>query len=217
VEQRWQVRGDLCIGFFALQDIAAGEELTYDYNFERYGEQTMRCMCGTKTCRGQIGGVEQVRREEAGREGRPTACERAHLTATEKLRIERTGFGAGRQKIPLNDGQIPNFRGIRVALGTGYNRVEGYRRETDVSDLPAETCRLSLSRVPPQEQYEPVDIARWDEELDPEPVFMRAEGEENTVAELRQEQWERQVGFSMGSLQGLNRDGSGALVCRTWG
>jgi hypothetical protein len=29
------VRGDLCIGLFALRDIAAEEELTFDYNFER--------------------------------------------------------------------------------------------------------------------------------------------------------------------------------------
>jgi hypothetical protein len=28
----------------------------------------------------------------------------------------------------LNDGQIPNFRGVRVALDTGYHRVEGNRR-----------------------------------------------------------------------------------------
>jgi hypothetical protein len=28
----------------------------------------------------------------------------------------------------LNDGRIPNFRGLRSALGTGYNRVEGNRR-----------------------------------------------------------------------------------------
>jgi hypothetical protein len=29
---------------------------------------------------------------------------------------------------PLTMGQIPNFRGVRVASGTGYNHVEGNRR-----------------------------------------------------------------------------------------
>jgi hypothetical protein len=38
------------------------------------------------------------------------------------------GFGTGRQKMTLNDGQIPTFPGVRVALTTGYHRVEGNRR-----------------------------------------------------------------------------------------
>jgi hypothetical protein len=47
-------------------------------------------------------------------------------TAMEKSRIVTIRVWHGRQK--LNDRQIPNFRGVRVALGTGYNRVEGNRR-----------------------------------------------------------------------------------------
>lgn len=27
------------------------EELTFDYNFERYGDKPMRCYCSTKLCR----------------------------------------------------------------------------------------------------------------------------------------------------------------------
>ena len=42
------------------------------------------------------------------------------------------------RKWPLNDGQIPNPNGVRVAPGTGYHRVEGNRRvsrDGPVSDL----------------------------------------------------------------------------------
>jgi hypothetical protein len=52
------VRGELAIGLFALKDIAAQEELTFDYNFERYGDKPMRCFCGTKKCRKFIGGTQ---------------------------------------------------------------------------------------------------------------------------------------------------------------
>ena len=37
--QKWLVQGELAIGLFAQKDILAGEELTFDYNFERYGDK----------------------------------------------------------------------------------------------------------------------------------------------------------------------------------
>jgi SET domain-containing protein len=45
---------------FALRDIRKGEELHYDYAYERSGDETekeeaqYRCRCGTKICRGSI-------------------------------------------------------------------------------------------------------------------------------------------------------------------
>jgi hypothetical protein len=38
------------------------------------------------------------------------------------------GLVRGDRKWSLKDGQIPNSRGVRVALGTEYHRVEGNRR-----------------------------------------------------------------------------------------
>jgi histone-lysine N-methyltransferase SETD2 len=55
--QKWMVAGELCIGMFATEDVEAGAELTFDYNFERYGDAPMRCLCGAKGCRGWIGGA----------------------------------------------------------------------------------------------------------------------------------------------------------------
>lgn len=52
------VRGRVFI--HALRDIAAGEELHYDYAYERSGDETdedevrYRCLCGTPPCRGSI-------------------------------------------------------------------------------------------------------------------------------------------------------------------
>ncbi len=37
--QKWIIRGELAIGLFAVRDIQVGQELTFDYNFERYGDQ----------------------------------------------------------------------------------------------------------------------------------------------------------------------------------
>jgi len=54
--QKWMVNGELCIGLFTLRDVREGDELTFDYNFERYGDRPMRCLCGAKNCRGWVGG-----------------------------------------------------------------------------------------------------------------------------------------------------------------
>ena len=42
-------------------------------------------------------------------------------------RRSRVGHGSDR-KWPLNEGQRPHFRSVRVALGTGYDRVRGIGR-----------------------------------------------------------------------------------------
>ena len=44
--QKWVVNGELAIGLFALKDVPAGAELTFDYNFERYGDKVSVCGMG---------------------------------------------------------------------------------------------------------------------------------------------------------------------------
>ncbi|KAJ3409815.1 Histone-Lysine N-Methyltransferase ash1l [Chytridiales sp. JEL 0842] len=52
--EKWSVNGEFRVGLFALRDIPAGTELTYDYRFEAFGPM-QRCMCGSIECRGFIG------------------------------------------------------------------------------------------------------------------------------------------------------------------
>ncbi|KAG2485616.1 hypothetical protein HYH03_015679 [Edaphochlamys debaryana] len=56
--QKWLVRGELAIGLFAVRDIPKETELTFDYNFERYGDKPMRCYCRSGGCRKFIGGQQ---------------------------------------------------------------------------------------------------------------------------------------------------------------
>ena len=45
------------MGLFALKDILPGEEICYDYNFSLFNtDQGQECKCGSKDCRGIIGG-----------------------------------------------------------------------------------------------------------------------------------------------------------------
>lgn len=55
--QKWTVNGELRVGFFTRKEIKKGEELTFDYQFEHYGEP-QKCYCGSDNCRGFIGIVK---------------------------------------------------------------------------------------------------------------------------------------------------------------
>jgi histone-lysine N-methyltransferase SETD2 len=54
--QKWTVNGEVRVGFFSKRIIPRGEEITFDYKYERYGQQAQKCFCGTTSCRGWLGG-----------------------------------------------------------------------------------------------------------------------------------------------------------------
>jgi len=53
--QKWTVNGELRVGFFSIRDIRRGEEITFDYQFQRYGKEAQKCYCESSNCRGWIG------------------------------------------------------------------------------------------------------------------------------------------------------------------
>ncbi|KAH9501726.1 Histone-lysine N-methyltransferase setd2 [Dermatophagoides farinae] len=61
ITQKWTVNGELRIGFFTIKPVAAGEEITFDYQFQRYGKKAQKCYCESKCCRGYIGSSESGR------------------------------------------------------------------------------------------------------------------------------------------------------------
>lgn len=62
--QKWTVNGDTRVGLFALKDIIAGNELTFNYMLECSGVHKKPCMCGAYNCSGFIG--EKVLKAEKG-------------------------------------------------------------------------------------------------------------------------------------------------------
>ncbi|XP_008547281.1 probable histone-lysine N-methyltransferase CG1716 [Microplitis demolitor] len=62
--QKWTVNGELRIGFFNRRFIAAGEEITFDYHFQRYGKEAQKCFCESTNCRGWIGETPEEENEK---------------------------------------------------------------------------------------------------------------------------------------------------------
>jgi len=57
---KWVVGDRLRMGIFAERQIEAGEELTFNYNVDRYGADPQPCYCGEPNCSGFIGGKTQT-------------------------------------------------------------------------------------------------------------------------------------------------------------
>uniref|UniRef100_A0A8C8VNX6 Histone-lysine N-methyltransferase, H3 lysine-36 specific n=1 Tax=Pelusios castaneus TaxID=367368 RepID=A0A8C8VNX6_9SAUR len=53
--QKWSVNGDTRVGLFALVNIKAGTELTFNYNLECLGNGKTVCKCGAPNCSGFLG------------------------------------------------------------------------------------------------------------------------------------------------------------------
>ncbi|XP_060665101.1 probable histone-lysine N-methyltransferase CG1716 [Drosophila nasuta] len=62
--QKWTVNGELRIGFFSVKRIEPGEEITFDYQYQRYGRDAQRCYCEADNCRGWIGGEPDTEADE---------------------------------------------------------------------------------------------------------------------------------------------------------
>jgi len=62
---RWKVKGISRAAIFALKDIKKGEELTFDYKWDRKrGRAPTKCHCNTPTCRGTLEVPMDKTREE---------------------------------------------------------------------------------------------------------------------------------------------------------
>lgn len=57
---KWVVGEKLRMGIFAQRQIRSGEELTFNYNVDRYGTDPQPCYCGEPNCVGFIGGKTQT-------------------------------------------------------------------------------------------------------------------------------------------------------------
>ncbi|KAL6449934.1 LOW QUALITY PROTEIN: SET2 Histone-lysine N-methyltransferase [Candida maltosa Xu316] len=57
---KWVVGDKLRMGIFAKRDIERGEEITFDYNVDRYGAQSQPCYCNEPNCIKFLGGKTQT-------------------------------------------------------------------------------------------------------------------------------------------------------------
>ncbi|KAF8784580.1 Histone-lysine N-methyltransferase NSD2 like protein [Argiope bruennichi] len=69
--RKWSVNGDARIGIFAVVNISAGEELTFNYQSDKY-EFEQKCLCSSSSCRGFIGRTTDYHLKVAGMASKPS-------------------------------------------------------------------------------------------------------------------------------------------------
>ncbi|EPY89323.1 histone-lysine N-methyltransferase NSD2 isoform 1 [Camelus ferus] len=65
---KWTVNGDTRVGLFAVCDIPAGTELTFNYNLDCLGNEKTVCRCGASNCSGFLGDRPKASLRRGGRE-----------------------------------------------------------------------------------------------------------------------------------------------------
>ena len=88
------------VWIMAIRDIAAGEELCYDYCLYDGGEEDAPCNCGAKKCRGSMYSAEELRRRKRLASNRPRreadAKKKKVKRAADKKKAARRGSAASK-------------------------------------------------------------------------------------------------------------------------
>ncbi|XP_063002203.1 histone-lysine N-methyltransferase ASH1L isoform X2 [Elgaria multicarinata webbii] len=99
--QKWSVNGVYRIGLYALKDMPAGTELTYDYNFHSFNvEKQQLCKCGFEKCRGIIGGKSQRMNGLLSKTSQPLTAQRRPSRSKEKRK--------SKHKLKKRKGHVPD-------------------------------------------------------------------------------------------------------------
>ena len=83
--EKWNVLGSWRIAIIASRDIQVGEELSYDYNFQSFGEDKV-CKCGAPKCRGFMGAKDKGKH---GKNEEPKGDKRKKKKQKKKKKVEK--------------------------------------------------------------------------------------------------------------------------------
>ncbi|KAG9127114.1 histone methyltransferase set2 [Ceratobasidium sp. 392] len=168
---KWVVGKRIRMGIFAKRNIQANEELTFNYNVDRYGHDPQKCYCGEPNCVGYLGGKTQtdVRADEVldalgvtgkarGRDALTIAMEDPQpiemievnniITALRQMVSERTLILALLKRIIISDPDVlREFMRLR-SFGMMVGMLEENYTESSIDQEMVELILRSLTAWP---------------------------------------------------------------------
>lgn len=107
----------------AIRDIAAGEELCYDYRLYDGDDEDISCNCGAERCRGSMYCPEELRRRKRNRVGIEAPEPRRQDWKKKKASADRRT--ADRLATPRRTGRKPGSNPRTQATATRPRRISG--------------------------------------------------------------------------------------------
>lgn len=101
--QKWTVNGELRVGFFSRKDIKAFDEITFDYQYQRYGKEAQKCYCDASNCRGWIGENPIDEDEEDNVESPEIDDTKLKKTKTRKARKPKAPLDKSQPELEVKD------------------------------------------------------------------------------------------------------------------
>jgi len=217
--QKWTVRGELAVGLFTTRPVSKGEELTFDYNFERYGDKPLRCLCATAACSGYIGGgaVDEATRAAwaAEDEAEDAVAEAADAADDpEPIQVTARDGGVGDNGI---DPALVAIMAAQVGLAAGENplgsrkkpaRAPALKARSDDEDYDADGDGLSGAAAAARAKKKAADAARRAEQEGEEEY----DSDDDSGDEQGRKRRARRPGGGGGSGGGGRRGGGGRPV-----
>ncbi|XP_058458140.1 nuclear receptor binding SET domain protein-like [Malaya genurostris] len=100
----WNVGGAQSVGLFAIKDIKAGDELTFNYNFESTSDEKKICHCGASKCSGFIGKKyrppveeESTTAKSRGKAGKSKVKRRRHSAHPSVLSLKKRKISVSKE------------------------------------------------------------------------------------------------------------------------
>jgi len=118
--QKWNVRGVMRVGLFAIKDIPAGTELCFDYQMEMFDKKPVKCLCGAPGCRGWLGKTPQEFDLESSTISKQDAPKKQPPAAKPQAKARVAPVQSGFKKSGCDDAKAPL---VPAVSGIGRKRV----------------------------------------------------------------------------------------------
>uniref|UniRef100_A0A182PST2 Histone-lysine N-methyltransferase n=1 Tax=Anopheles epiroticus TaxID=199890 RepID=A0A182PST2_9DIPT len=142
--QKWTIGETRVIGLFAIADISAGEELTFNYNLESLGNNKRVCLCGATKCSGYIG--EKYRPSQKKEAVENVKSGRSLKNSKKKAKIRRAKMTTSTSNVSNNNNIQPFENDVVLIPGPEAVTVDLIDANANTSSQPLTLVQIKKEK-----------------------------------------------------------------------
>eukprot|EP00818_Percolomonas_sp_WS_P009026 CAMPEP_0117443380 /NCGR_PEP_ID=MMETSP0759-20121206/4665_1 /TAXON_ID=63605 /ORGANISM="Percolomonas cosmopolitus, Strain WS" /LENGTH=1387 /DNA_ID=CAMNT_0005235353 /DNA_START=283 /DNA_END=4446 /DNA_ORIENTATION=- len=152
--QKWTIGRESVIGIFALKDIQKGEELTFDYGFERFGGVGQKCYCGSENCRGVI--QAKKKDKKAAKLSRRKNLKNNFAQLVERVLGKDSPSRSDYKKGKKNDNPVFMWRNMKRGFARVERQIEAFEEQLTVEQRQEEQEKEEIEKLQHSLQITPI-------------------------------------------------------------